>query len=79
MKSPRVTILWIVANALVFGGMALFQQNLWFNRDQDFYFMLTTGANFNPYTVGGEYWRLFTSMLMQWGIIHLAVNMYALY
>lgn len=79
MKSPRVTILLIVANALVFGGMALFQQNLWFNRDQDFYFMLTTGANFNPYTVGGEYWRLFTSMFMHWGIIHLAVNMYALY
>lgn len=79
MKTPRVTLLLIVANALVFGGMALYQQNLWFNRDQDFYFMLSTGANFNPYTVGGEYWRLFTSMFMHWGIVHLAVNMYALY
>lgn len=79
MKNPRVTLLLIVANVVAFAGMALFQQNLWFNRDQDFYFMLSTGANFNPYTVGGEYWRLFTSMFMHWGIVHLAVNMYALY
>lgn len=79
MKNPRVTLLLIIANALVFGGMALFQQNLWFNRDQDFYFMLAAGANFNPYTVGGEYWRLFTSMFMHWGVVHLAVNMYALH
>jgi membrane associated rhomboid family serine protease/antitoxin component YwqK of YwqJK toxin-antitoxin module len=79
MKNPRVTLLLIVANVLVFAGMALFQQNLWFNRNQDFYFMLATGANFNPYTVGGEYWRLFTSMFMHWGVVHLAVNMYVLY
>jgi rhomboid protease GluP len=79
MRNPRVTLLLIIANVLVFAAMALYQQNLWFNRDQDFYFMLVTGANFNPYTVGGEYWRLFTSMFMHWGVVHLVVNMYALY
>src|SRR5690606_41227682 len=79
MRNPRVTLLLIIANVLVFAAMALYQQNLWFNRDQDFYFMLVTGANFNPYTVGGDYWRLFTSMFMHWGVVHLVVHMYALY
>src|SRR5690606_1394653 len=29
--------------------------------------------------VRGKYWRLFASMFLHWGIVHLAVNMYALY
>lgn len=41
--------------------------------------MLESGANFNPFVMRGEYWRLVTSMFFHWGIIHLAVNMYALY
>jgi len=79
MKKPRVTLLLIAINVLVFAWMAVHQQNIWFNRNQDFLYMLDTGANFNPFTVSGEYWRLFTSMVLHWGILHLAVNMYALY
>ncbi|MCX6311735.1 MAG: rhomboid family intramembrane serine protease [Bacteroidetes bacterium] len=37
------------------------------------------GANYMPLTVNGEPWRLFTSMFLHFGIIHLATNMYALY
>lgn len=59
--------------------MAVVQQDIMFNRPQDFLVILFTSANFNPFTVGGEYWRLFSSIFMHWGIIHLAVNMYALY
>ncbi len=37
------------------------------------------GANYRPDTMNGEPWRLFTSMFLHFGIIHLAVNMYSLY
>lgn len=79
MKRPRVTLLLVTVNILVFAGMAFHQQNVLFNRDVDFLFMLESGANFNPFVVRGEYWRLFTSMFLHWGIVHLAINMYALY
>lgn len=37
------------------------------------------GANYPPYTLGGEWWRLFSSMFMHIGLVHLLFNMYALY
>jgi rhomboid protease GluP len=37
------------------------------------------GANYKPYTTGGEWWRLITSTFIHIGIIHIAFNMYALY
>jgi len=38
------------------------------------------GVNFGPYVVlGGEVWRLLTSMFMHGDGIHLAMNMFALY
>jgi rhomboid protease GluP len=37
------------------------------------------GSNFGPLTWGGEEWRLLTSAFLHFGIIHLALNMYALY
>jgi rhomboid protease GluP len=37
------------------------------------------GSNFGPLTWNGEEWRLLTSAFLHFGIIHLALNMYALY
>jgi rhomboid protease GluP len=35
------------------------------------------GGNYRPATVGGEWWRLLTSCFLHFGILHLAMNIYA--
>lgn len=37
------------------------------------------GSNFGAYTIGGEWWRLFTCMFLHFGVIHIALNMWALW
>jgi len=37
------------------------------------------GANFGPYTIGGQWWRLLTCVFVHIGIIHIALNMWCLW
>ncbi len=41
--------------------------------------LLDFGAKYGPAILRGEYWRLFTSMFLHIGIMHLGFNSYALY
>ena len=78
-KFPFSTYILIGINLSIFGWLAWQQQSLMFDRAMDSLAILQVGANFNPFTLGGQPWRIITSMFLHYGIIHLAVNMYALY
>ncbi len=40
--------------------------------------LLEWGANYTPLTRNGQWWRLFTSMFVHAGLMHIGFNMYAL-
>lgn len=41
--------------------------------------LIQFGAKFNPAIINGEWWRIITSMFLHIGMIHLFMNMFALY
>jgi rhomboid protease GluP len=63
-------------NVLVFIAMVFNGVNFFSPTSID---ILNWGANYEPLTVTGDWWRLITSTFVHIGIIHLAFNMYALY
>lgn len=69
-KKPIVTVSLIVINVLVFllGTVLGIHETL-----------LNSFGDYSPLVKAGEYYRLFTSMFLHVDVIHLAVNMYALY
>jgi rhomboid protease GluP len=41
--------------------------------------MVHFGANFGPYTLSGQWWRLATYMFLHGGVFHIAMNMWCLW
>lgn len=74
--TPRVTSAIVILNALVFATMAVATKKIGLFGLQE---MLNWGANFAPLTVNGQWWRLFTALFLHFSLLHIAVNMWALW
>jgi membrane associated rhomboid family serine protease len=73
---PAVTLTIIAANVLVYVAMGVSGVS-W--TDPNILDAVKWGADFGPLTLSADWWRLFTSTFVHFGIIHIALNMWCLW
>ncbi len=73
---PLVTCILIALNVLVFAAMVVNGAGFISPTPQQ---VLPWGADFGLLTLSGQWWRLFSSMFLHFGIMHLAFNMWCLW
>jgi rhomboid protease GluP len=75
-RQAPVTTALLAINLLVFALMLVAGAGLWHTSNG---VQLAWGANFGPATQDGQWWRLFTAMFIHFGVVHMALNMWALW
>ena len=76
--TPRAPVgpVLIALNIVVFALMALNGVAVLDPKTSD---LLAWGANYAPLTTDGQWWRLLTAAFLHGGVLHLGLNMWALY
>jgi membrane associated rhomboid family serine protease/Flp pilus assembly protein TadD len=74
--TPVVTLTLIGLNVLIYVAMGLSGVS-W--TDPSVEHAIRWGADFGPLTLGGEWWRIFTSTFVHFGILHIGLNMWCLW
>ncbi|MFZ1142559.1 MAG: rhomboid family intramembrane serine protease [Candidatus Sulfotelmatobacter sp.] len=75
-SSISLTHILFGANIAVFLAMALASGSI---MDFSGQVMVRFGANFGPFTLSGQWWRLLTYMFLHGGLMHIAFNMWCLW
>jgi rhomboid protease GluP len=73
--SASITLAIIAMNLLVYIVMVI-RGVSWI--EPTAYNLLAWGADYGPLTLGGQWWRMFASLFLHFGIIHIAFNMWVL-
>ncbi|WP_417069640.1 rhomboid family intramembrane serine protease [Niveibacterium terrae] len=76
MRQPWLTIVIIALNALVFAALVLTGGN---PLRLDSARLISAGALYGPAVLQGEHWRLASAMFLHGGLLHIALNMFALW
>ena len=71
-----VTPSLVLVNLAIFAAMAVSARRL---GGFDANFLLGWGANFGAFTVNGQWWRLLTCLFVHLNLLHLLVNLWALW
>jgi len=76
-RESTVTLTQVLfgANAAIFVAMVVASGSIQFPNSIAVHF----GANVGPYTLTGEWWRLFTYMFLHGGVFHIFFNMWCLW
>lgn len=74
--APVVTYTIIIINILAYILTAFLSNNIF---DSDINVLVFLGAKVNELITQGQYYRLITCMFLHGGLVHLGLNMYALY
>jgi rhomboid protease GluP len=76
VRRADVTLALVIINAIIFALLVAMSRNA-MQIPSDL--LIRAGGNFAPLVQKGELWRLFSALFLHGGLLHVGLNMFALY